>query len=187
MLFHCDGFPLSIPPAPFALLTSSPTAVPLPLPFRIARSGISPILLSSNNLIRNHLIPLVVSFDATNIARRVTAAWRFAITTSTGTLLLTTCREGGSDDEWRGVAIARLDLDNRIIVHNKNTRKFKATALTKSRAMSFGSFGSSVFSAHTLLVGALGGTFDGGGWAMVTMCGWYWPRQQSKRLTFFRY
>ena len=82
-----------------------------------------------------------------------------------------TCREGGSDDEWRGVAIARLDLDNRDNVHAKNTTKFKANALTKSRALSFGSFGSSVFSARPLLVGALGGTFDGGGWAMVTMCG----------------
>ena len=79
-----------------------------------------------------------------------------------------------------------LGIVKRDNVHAKNTTKFKANALTKLKALSFASFWSSVFSTQALLVGALRGPSDDGGPAMVMMCGWYSPRQQSGHLTFFR-
>ena len=57
--------------------------------------------------------------------------------------------------------------------------------LTKSNALSLGSWGSSAFSGRGLLGNALGWPFDGGGSAMVMMWGGLTRRQQSKRIIFF--
>ena len=76
----------------------------------------------------------------------------------------------------------QLGIVKRNNVHAKNTTTFKANVLTKLKALSFTSCGSSLFSARTLLAGALEGTFDDGGSAMVMMDGWYLPRQQSGHL-----
>ena len=95
-----------------------------------------------------------------------------------GTLYLVVWRECGIEGRWK-MSVRHDRINERKWKWRAKKMKMAAEPLTKTKALSFRSPGSHSFSARTLLVVSLGGTFDGRRPAMVRPIWWYgcyWSR-----------